>query len=169
MDRNEFVDQFIEDQDWSKKHTSWSRRQLTIFCDYLDQNKIDFTQMTSGQFTRMLRHMREQGYSYSARNGLYTTAQAFYKWLKGQKAIENHPFSDPDMKPKRPKKERKVIKTVDPAYLEAILRTANAFDDLVSRRDRAMVHLMISTGMRRIEVAALKLTDRTRTRKKGHF
>lgn len=159
MDYEILREEFILDQDWSNKTVVWARRLTVIFFERAAQDNVQLATMSSGQFTRLLTRMRRESYSYSARVGLYNVISAFCRWLKQNGHIDYNIFAHPDTKPKRPKQPRKVVRTVPLEYVEAMIRYASTQDEIFAKRDVAILLLMITTGMRRMEVVELAMPD----------
>lgn len=155
MNYEQLTEQFIDDHDWKLETVKWYRNRLSLFNRYADTT---LETMSVGDFNRLLKTMRENGLSYSSRDGVYTAVQKFSNWAKANGHIKSHPFIDRDNKPKRPPKERKVIQTVSKANTAAILRTVEG-DNILARRDRAILQMLATTGMRRSEIVGIEIAD----------
>jgi len=87
--------------------------------------------------------------------------KTFFSWLARENHILYNPASELQL-PKQPKRLPRLILTV--ADVEAILMQAEP-DNVQGLRDRAMLEMLYSTGMRRMEFPNLKLYDIDLTRK----
>ena len=84
----------------------------------------------------------------------YRCLQQFFKW-----AVEEDEISDSPMaKMKLPKVPETPVPVLGPAELAALLKTCSG-GDFTSRRDLALLTLMVDTGMRRAECIGLRVAD----------
>ena len=94
----------------------------------------------------------------STQQGYLYTLKAFFAWLTRQRFLEANPASELDP----PKVEiRLPIEALSGAEIEALFRVPDIGDPL-GIRDRAMMEVFYSTGIRRAELAALRLQDLNR-------
>lgn len=87
--------------------------------------------------------------------GCLSPLKTFFKWLTRENHILYNPASEMDL-PKTPKQLPRTILSVQD--IEAILREAEP-NNAQGLRDRAMLELLYSTGLRRMEMANLKRYD----------
>lgn len=85
-------------------------------------------------------------------NQRYRSLQAFFKWLCSEGEITSSPMAR--MKPPRFSDEPPVMLTDD--QLKRLLKACEG-RDFAARRDTAIVRLLLDTGMRRGELAGLKV------------
>ena len=129
------------------------------WCDERGLNRPqDITRPILERYQRHVYHHRKangQPLSVAAQLGLILPLQAWFKWLTKQNHILYNPAADLDL-PTRPKALPKGLLSV--AQVEEIL---NGCD--ITRpegiRMRAMLEVLYSTGVRRFELAGLKLCD----------
>ena len=159
LDPDHLADEFRLDQDWARSTVSWSRRVMRPFFDFLTENNICLSELTPGQFSRLLAKMRQDNLSWSSRNGLYTAVGAFYRWLFVNGHIDHNIFADRDARPPRPRKEKRIVRTLALSYIQALITTAERDDTPEALRNAAILRLLISTGMRRMEIAGLVIPD----------
>ena len=138
------------------------RRTLVAFMRWAQERGLEHP----GQITRsILESYQRHLYRYRKKNGqpLGITTQrerlvgirVFFAWLCRQRLLEANPASELEM-PKAPK----MIPhdTPSPREVEAILAVPDIADPL-GLRDRAILELFYSTGMRRSELVKLDLCD----------
>jgi site-specific recombinase XerD len=84
----------------------------------------------------------------------YRSLQQFFRWLVAEGELDRSPMAS--MHPPHVPEEPPAV--LQPADLRALLATADGtdFDD---RRDTAILRLFLDTGMRRSELAGLRLAD----------
>lgn len=96
-----------------------------------------------------------------SQHGCLAPLKTFFKWLVREHHILYNPASELVL-PKQPKRLPRTLLSVDD--IEAILREAEP-TSAQGVRDRAMLELLYSTGLRRMEVPSLALYDADLTRR----
>jgi integrase/recombinase XerC len=84
----------------------------------------------------------------------YRGLNAFFKWAVAEGDLETNPMEG--MRP--PQLPEQPIEVVGPEHLARLLRTCEG-RDFTSRRDAAIVLLLVDTGMRRAECSGMTLDD----------
>lgn len=129
------------------------------WCDERGLSKPqDITRPILERYQRHVYHYRKhngQPLTVSAQLGLILPLQAWFKWLTKQNHILYNPAADLDL-PTRPKALPKGLLSV--AQIEEILNGCD-IKKPEGVRMRAMLEVLYSTGVRRFELAALKLFD----------
>ena len=118
----------------------------------------DITRPILERYQRHIYHHRKangQPLTVSAQLGLILPLQAWFKWLTKQNHILYNPAADLDL-PTRPKALPKGLLSV--SQIEDILNGCDITKP-EGVRLRAMLEVLYSTGMRRFELAGLKLFD----------
>ena len=118
----------------------------------------DITRPILERYQRFVYHYRKhngQPLVVSAQLNLILPLQAWFKWLTKQNHILYNPAADLDL-PTRPKALPKGLLTV--SQIEEVLNTCDV-TKLEGIRMRAMLEVLYSTGIRRFELAGLKLFD----------
>lgn len=129
------------------------------WCDERGLNRPqDITRPILERYQRHVYHYRKhngQPLTVSAQLGLILPLQAWFKWLTKQNHILYNPAADLDL-PTRPKALPKGLLSV--AQIEEILNGCDITKP-EGIRMRAMLEVLYSTGVRRFELAGLKLFD----------
>ncbi|HZV80152.1 MAG TPA: site-specific tyrosine recombinase/integron integrase [Candidatus Binatus sp.] len=100
--------------------------------------------------------MANRGYSGSAVRRKIAALRSFYRFLRREGKRTDDPTTDLEP-PKRDKLLPKVLKEPD---VTRLLRTASGWKtDWLRVRDRAIMELLYASGMRRAEIASIKLSD----------
>ena len=86
--------------------------------------------------------------------GYYRTLKTFFSWLELEQLIEKNPLVN--LKP--PKAEKKVIQALSPIEIERILGICSGKTTL-DVRNRAILAILLDTGLRVSELASLTLND----------
>jgi integrase/recombinase XerD len=116
----------------------------------------EVTRALMEQFQKHLYYRRKengQPLSYSSQLGRIAPVRSYFKWLAKQKLIAANPAQDIDL-PRREIRLPPVVLT--PSQAESILAQPDTRTRL-GIRDRTMMELLYSTGMRRMELASLTL------------
>ncbi|MGH8020086.1 MAG: tyrosine-type recombinase/integrase, partial [Opitutaceae bacterium] len=119
---------------------------------------VEVTKPILERYQRHLFHYRRkngQPLSFRSQHGALVPVRAFFKWLCRQNLLLSNPASDLDL----PRLEKRLPKHVLTAgETERVLGIPDTSDAL-GLRDRAILEVFYSTGMRRMELAHLKLYD----------
>lgn len=158
----ELLDDFLADNEsgWSETTRDYYRARLRPFMNFLTRRKLGSPdQITLRDINRFLAELRQAKLSWSTRNGTHTALSLFFRWLRRARLVERDIFNDPESALKRPKKPRRVKVMVEHASAKALIRVAKADPSAYGRRDEAIMLLLYSTGLRRVEVVNLRLRD----------
>jgi len=96
----------------------------------------------------------EQQYSKSTTARKIATLRSFYKFLVKRNYIESNPV----ISIKTPKQDKKLPKFLDLSEIERLLNTPPS-NSWLGARDRAILEVLYSTGMRVSEVVSLNMDD----------
>lgn len=106
-------------------------------------------EVDSEDIVAFIKYLREQGYSVSSTNRKLSALKTYYKFLVRRGLVEHNPA----LPVEGGKMEQRLPKPVDELDIE---RMINATTNL---RDRTLIELLYATGMRRFEVAKLRVSD----------
>ena len=134
-------------------------RRFIHWCDVRDLHQPqEITKPILERYQRHLYYYRKsdgQPLSHGSQLGMLTPLRAFFKWL----ARENHILYNPASELELPRKLRRLPKTIlSLDELEAIFNQTDIETD-EGVRDRAIMELFYSTGMRRMELVKLTIYD----------
>lgn len=145
------------------EHTMASRRfavqRFIVWCDERGITKpVEITRPMLERYQRMLHQYRKNNgapLSVTAQLGLLTALVAWFRWMVRQNHLLHNPAADLEL-PKKPKALPKTILTVQ--QVETVLNQADP-TTLLGIRNRAIMEVFYSTGIRRMELMHLKLYD----------
>lgn len=149
-----FLDYLTLEKKYSKHTVLAYKNDLLSFKDYceteFDQN--DLQNVGYGQIRNWIVWMVEQGISNNSVNRKVSSLKSFYKFLQKTKQIDINPLA----KHKALKVEKKVQV---PFSVEEVADVLEDFDetDFTSLRNKLIVELFYSTGVRRIELISITL------------
>lgn len=171
-----FVEPFLESlrvRNYSEATLKGREHYLTAFHRWLLERGVeevlDVTPQILERYRRHLSHYRQmkgkgqregQPLSFRSQHSHLLPLRAFFKWMARQRHLLYNPASELEL-PRLEKRLPKHVLTV--AEVEQLLSAPDLASPL-GLRDRAMMEVVYSTGMRRGEVARLKVYDLDRER-----
>ena len=139
-------------------------KRFTDWCAIREIQRVSQTDQARAQRYQHHLHQyrKEDGMSLSAdtQRGLLGKVKGVYDWLLAQQHVISNPFALLSM-PKSPKRLPGGVLSVED--IEKVMQQPN-LDTRHGLRDRAMLEVVYSTGIRRAELLALGLTDIDRSR-----
>ncbi len=159
------------------RHTVRSHRcNLGQFASYVETRGLPahIEQITVDHLRRYLAYLREEKVPYSDHpyrqpdrhsrlssatiSDYGTSLRAFYSWLEREKIIsqDQNPFSSGRIKV--PKPAERLIESLDDRHIEQLLNTCSS-DDFEDSRDRAIMLILLDSGVRVSELVSLKLRE----------
>jgi integrase/recombinase XerD len=145
------------------EHTARTRRgQLVSFLEWLKERGIveplEVTRPVLERYQRHLFHHRKKSgepMSFRSQHSLLVAVRQWFRWMTRQNHILHNPASELEL-PKQGHHLPRHVLNVSEA--EKVLQQPEIADPM-GLRDRAMLEVLYGTGMRRMEVAGLKLYD----------
>lgn len=101
-----------------------------------------------------LSHLRENNYSKSTVARKLATLRSFYKFLVRRGLLGSNPVASI----RTPKQDKRLPQCLDVAQIDKLLSNPDT-STLLGARDRAILEMLYSTGMRVSELVALDVTD----------
>ncbi len=159
------VAQFVEYlrvRNYSERTVDQRRKCLNWFTEWCEQRGLtrpaDVTRPVLERYQRWLYHYRKEDgrpLSFGSQFTRLVSVRMFFKWL----ARNNHILSNPASELELPRLEQRLPQAVLTAQeAEAVINQPDTNEPL-GIRDRAILETFYSTGMRRFELAALRLTN----------
>lgn len=135
---------------------------LSAFFDWLAERGVtdarEVTRPMLERYQRWLHHYRQKSgkpLAIGSQIGRLLPVKAFFRWAVRQNLVLSNPASDLEM----PRAERRLPKIIlTAAETEKVLSVPDV-KTVVGLRDRAMMEVLYSTGMRRMELAGLAHYD----------
>src|SRR5947209_5603264 len=167
MPEHEYIEQFLEaiqsQKGFSANTLAAYRNDLVQFANYLAsgpgagiQPADSWKDVTRDHVMAFILHMQERGYSKTTVARKLAAAKSFFKYLAANGLIERSPAEEMAS----PHVDRNVPHTVSANELELLMaRIAAAGTDPEALRDRAMMQLLIASGLRAGEMVALNMQD----------
>lgn len=147
---------------YSERTVETRRTQLMFFVNWLQErgieDAVDVTRPVLERYQRYLFHYRMKNgepLSFRTQHGRLVPLRVWFRWMTRQNHILHNPASELEL-PRRGHHLPKHVLSLE--EIEQVLRLPD-ISDPIGLRDRAMLETMYSTGIRRMEVAGLKLFD----------
>jgi integrase/recombinase XerD len=154
--------EWLRVRNFSERTVENRENYLGRFIEWAEERGItrpmEVTKAILERYQRYLYHYRKangQPMTFGSQVTHLTPVRAFFKWCSRSNHTLYNPASELDM-PRVEKRLPKHVLTISEA--EAVLSTVPVLDSL-GVRDRAILETFYSTGMRRMELAGLKLYD----------
>ena len=158
-----WVDEFMSYVEFEKGLSSNTisayRHDLLIWQNYCTLKKLKPSDVDGGDVTDYLDRLRSgkppaaSAYSPSTVARMLVSLRALYRFLVAEGFVE----VDPTAKVGSPKRPRSIPKAIPIEDVEELLALPG--DDLLGRRDRAILELLYGTGLRISELVALDVDD----------
>lgn len=149
-----FIDYLESEKQYSSHTVSAYKRDLKVLIEHCLKNDIDKpADIRSGDIRQVLNRKRQQGHSSKSIQRWLSSANAFFnfgirnQWLKTR----------PTLGLKAPKADKKLPKTLDVDEVSKLV--AGDGQTPLAVRDRAMLELCYSSGLRLSELVGLDLDD----------
>ena len=154
--------QWMETRNYASGTIHNARLYIGRFIDCLAERGVlraqDVTRPMLERYQRVLFHHRKQDgqpLSFAGQHVRLTTIQGFFKWLCRKYYITANPAADLEL----PKVEKRLPRQVLTAHEAEQILSQPDLATPVGIRDRAILEILYSTGMRRKELTGLRLYD----------
>jgi integrase/recombinase XerD len=149
-------------RNYSERTIAGTERALRLFVSWADDRGLErpaeVTKPILEHYQRWLFYYRKstgKPLTFSSQRERLQKLRNFFKWLARQNAIPSNPASDLDL----PRVERRIPRAIlSEREIDKVLAQPDLSDPL-GVRDRTMMEVLYSTGLRRHELAALELFD----------
>jgi integrase/recombinase XerD len=155
----ELIDSFLNylsvERGLAKNTTNSYRQDLKLYQQYLNsQSPNSFLKINKTDITNFMLSQKDKGLSANSIARRLVAIKSFYRFLVRERIMK----SDPTSLIETPKLWKKIPQTLSIAEVEALIQQPN-LRDRQGIRDRAILDIMYSTGMRVSEVVNLKLDN----------
>jgi integrase/recombinase XerD len=135
---------------------------IQFFLDWLKErgitDPIEVTRPVLESYQRHLFYSRKKNgepLSFSSQHARLVPLRVWFRWMTRQNHILHNPASEIDL----PRLGRSLPKVILSAQEVEQIMTLCDVDEPIGLRDRALLEVLYSTGMRRLEIVRLKLYD----------
>ena len=152
----------LEIQNYSEFTVRGREGHIGFFLAWLEERgiteAIDVTRPVLERYQRYLFHYRKtngEPLSFRSQHARLVPLRVWFKWMTRQNHILHNPASEIDL----PRLGRSLPKNILSAEEVERVMTGCAIEEPIGLRDRALLEVLYSTGMRRLEIVRLKLYD----------
>ncbi len=159
------VGEFCEDmaaRGYSERTVGNRRHMLSYLAAWLAERGItrpaEVTRPVLESYQRWLFHYRKSNgepLSFRSQSQRLLAVRAFFKWAARQRHVLHNPASEIEL----PRAERRLPRPALTAAEAELVLTRPDLDSPAGVRDRAILEVLYSTGIRRAELASLAVTD----------
>ena len=147
--------EFLKNEKQSSENTLQSyERDILQFDKYLNENKLNYTKITSNDIKDYLSYLQKEGKKTSSISRCLASIRAFYQYENRVKKVKTNPTENI----KAPKVEKHAPSILSSQEVELLLEQPKNVD-LKGTRDKAMLEFAYATGMRVTEIISLNLSD----------
>jgi len=160
-----WVPRFLESlrvRNYSERTVIGTLSALRMFVEWAVNRELEhanqITKPVLDAYQRWLFHFRTAGgkpLAFSSQRQRLQKVKNFFRWLTRENVIPSNPASELEM----PRIERRIPRAIlSESEVEKVLARADIVE-VVGLRDRAIMEVLYSTGIRRFELAGLDLVD----------
>ena len=150
----EFLSYLQHSKNFSQHTLKAYREDLNFFLTYLDVEKTAIRDLTTLKLRKYLAHLRTREYSRATIARKLASVRSFFKYLCRKGYFKKNPAAAL----RTPKLEKKLPHFLSTVEVETLLDAPDT-SILAGKRDRALMELLYSTGMRVSEVSQLDNAD----------
>lgn len=155
---DKLIDQFnAEGVNRGERTRQWYAARLKQYFTFLELEQTVLHQATAATVKRFFASMRQDGYSWSTRNGCHTALNIFYDWLVLRGHIQKNPFRVETIV--RPKKPKRIKPQLSLSSVQVVLDVLGQSDTREAKRDAALILIMVDAGIRRMESVHLNVSN----------
>lgn len=152
--KNKF-DMYLESElNYSSKTRKSYFIEITKFQNYLKENKVNYQKVTKEDVRGYLKYLDVLKYKNASISKNLSALRSFYKFLVMEEVVSNNPF----ILINNPKKEKKLPNFLNEIEIEDLLDIYD-LDTYDGIRNRLILELLYSTGVRVSELVNIKLKD----------
>ena len=152
-----FLEYLLHEKNYSKHTIKAYETDLIAFKDFceVEFEMFDIENIHYNQIRNWIVSLVNQGVTNRTINRKISSLKTFYKFLQKIEVVKINPLA----RHKALKTQKKSQIPFTPEEVNMVLTDLNTGDDFVSIRNKLIVELFYSTGIRRIELINIKLND----------
>ncbi len=153
----EFIDYLLLEKKYSEHTVTAYKADLLSFYEFYNEEyeTQDISKAHYSQIRSWIVKLVDSGVSNRTVNRKVSSLKTYYKFLLKSEQVDKNPLA----KHKALKASRKLQIPFSPTEVESVLNDLVDYQDFESVRDRLIIELFYATGIRRIELVNLQLSD----------
>jgi len=153
---NPFIDYLLLEKKYSPHTVNAYKKDIEVFQEYLNENFQDnINEANYSQIRSWIISLVEKGISNRSVNRKVSSLNSYYKFLMKIEEIDKNPLA----KHKALKVSKKVQVPFSEKEIEKVFEILNFDNSFEGLRNKLIIELFYSTGIRRIELIQIKLQD----------
>ena len=153
---NPFIDYLLLEKKYSPHTVNAYKKDIEVFQEYLNENfKDNINEANYSQIRSWIISLVEKGISNRSVNRKVSSLNSYYKFLMKIEEIDKNPLA----KHKALKVSKKVQVPFSEKEIEKVFEILNFDNSFEGLRNKLIIELFYSTGIRRIELIQIKLQD----------
>lgn len=149
-----FLNSLYIEKGLSKNTVSSYENDISSFLSWLNKKQKNYQHVSSKDINEFISNLFNSGLKSSSINRKISSIKHFYLFLSKKKIIKYSPADEIET----PKQEKYLPISMSEEEVERLLNSPNS-NQIIERRDKAMIEILYATGMRISELVNLKLTD----------
>ena len=149
-----FLNSLYIEKGLSKNTVSSYENDISSFLSWLNKKQKNYQHVSSKDINEFISNLFNSGLKSSSINRKISSIKHFYLFLSKKKIIKYSPADEIET----PKQEKYLPISMSEEEVERLLNCPNS-NQIIERRDKAMIEILYATGMRISELVNLKLTD----------
>ena len=149
-----FLEYIEKELNYTKMTVIDYKEDLILFAKYINDNKLNYLNLNKENIILYLKYLDEKKYSNKSISRFLSSLRHFYSYLVEIKLIEENIFK----RIKNPKIEKKLPNYLNVLEIENLLKILKE-DTKENIRNKCLVELLYSTGIRVSEASNIKLKD----------
>lgn len=149
-----FIDYLKNERNYSDYTINNYYKDLIDYSLFLDNNNLKFDKMDYKKCIDYLRYLDEKDLKRTSISRKLSSLRTFYKYLVLNNKSDNNPF----MLVSSPKKEKRIPKFINYENIEEIFKMPDINTE-VGQRERVILEILYSSGVRVSELVSIKLND----------
>lgn len=150
----EYLKELKSQQNYALKTIINYEHDLLSFQQYLNNQKLDYLNITKEAIRAYLKVLDKQKYARSTVARKLSCLRGFYHYLQTHNYVANNYFKLIC----NPKREKKLPNYLEYNEIELLLSSIN-LEQKLGKRNKAIIELLYATGLRVSELVNIKLTD----------
>ena len=151
---NSFIDYLKKQKNYSDYTINNYYKDLIDYSLFLDNNNLQFDKMDYKKCVDYLRYLDTKNLKRTSISRKLSSLRTFYKYLVLNNKSDNNPF----MLVSSPKKEKRIPKFINYENIEEIFKMPDINTE-VGQRERVILEILYSSGVRVSELVSIKLKD----------
>ncbi len=149
-----FLNSLYIEKGLSENTVSSYENDISSFLSWLNKKQKNYQHVSSKDINEFISNLFNSGLKSSSINRKISSIKHFYLFLSKKKIIKYSPADEIET----PKQEKYLPISMSEEEVERLLNSPNS-NQIIERRDKAMIEILYATGMRISELVNLKLTD----------